>query len=291
MAARAVLSGIAMALAGTTPWALLSSANLKYWPVVPWSVPPTLLWLWFFWRYARGEGWPRSTDESRRMNLRANNFDDWGAAIFAGVFGLAAVVLLLRVMNRLVPVAQQQVPDISRIPGITLLLLLATSALVAGVVEEASFRGYMQAPIERRHGPVIAILVTGLFFGFLHFTHPEVTIAMMPYYIAVAAVYGMLAYFTNSILPSLVLHALGNFFSSLGLLVARDPRTIESPRPQSLIWETGLDSGFWVSLTALLLVTAGAVWAYSLLASVSRRNRELTTDAREATVATEIHPS
>lgn len=268
---RAVLSGIALALAGTTPWALLSSANLKYWPVVPWSVPPTLLWLWFFWRYARGEGSPSSTAEARRTNLRANDFPEWGAAIFAGMFGLAAVVLLLRVMNRLVPVPQQQVPDLSGIPGITLLLILAASALVAGVVEEASFRGYMQAPIERRHGPVIAILVTGVFFGFLHFSHPEVTLAMMPYYIAVAAVYGMLAYLTHSIMPSLVLHALGNFFSGLGLLVTRDPRTIESPRPQPLIWQTGTDSDFWVLVIALLLVTAGTVWAYSVLAEVARR--------------------
>ena len=268
---RAILSGLALAAVGTTPWALLSSANLKYWSLVPWSVPPTLLWLWFFWRYARGEGWPRSTTEARRVNLRANEVVDWGAAIFAGMFGLAAVVLLLRVMNRMVPVAQQQVPDISRIPGITLLLILATGALVAGVVEEAAFRGYMQSPIERRHGPVIASPVTGVLFGAMHFSHPEVTLAMMPYYVAVAAVYGMLAYLTNSILPSLVLHALGNFFGGIGLLFAGGPRPMESPPPQPLIWQTGPDSDFWLWTIAFLLVTAGAVWAYSMLASATRR--------------------
>ena len=64
------------------------------------------------------------------------------------------------------------------------------ASIVAGVVEEASFRGYMQGPIERRHGPVVAILVTGSVFGFAHFTHPEVTLILMPYYLAVAAIYG-----------------------------------------------------------------------------------------------------
>jgi membrane protease YdiL (CAAX protease family) len=34
------------------------------------------------------------------------------------------------------------------------------STLVAGVVEETAFRGYVQGGIERRHGPVVAILVT-----------------------------------------------------------------------------------------------------------------------------------
>lgn len=270
---RAVISGLALAVAGTTPWALLSWANLRYLPALPWSVPPTLLWLWLFWRYARGEGWPRSTSEARRTNLRANHFseDAWGAALLAGMLGLAGVVLLLRVMNRIVTVPQQQLPDLSRVPGITLLMILAMSALVAGIVEEASFRGYMQAPIERRHGPLIAILVTGVSFGLLHFSHPEVTMAMMPYYVAVAAVYGMLAYLTNSIMPSLVLHAAGNFFSGLGLLVSRDSRSMESPAPAPLILQTGLDQSFWILVVALLLVSAGAVWAYSVLAGVARR--------------------
>ena len=40
----------------------------------------------------------------------------------------------------------------------------------------------------------------------------------MPYYLAVAAVYGALAYFTNSILPSLVLHAGGNVLGAFDLL-------------------------------------------------------------------------
>lgn len=94
-------------------------------------------------------------------------------------------------------------------------------SIVAGVVEEAAFRGYLQGTIERRHGPVIAILVTGSIFGFAHFTHPEVTLVLLPYYLAVAAVYGALAYLTNSILPSLVLHAGGNMLSAFDLFHGR----------------------------------------------------------------------
>jgi hypothetical protein len=58
---RAVLTGLVVATAGTTPWAVLVSANTKHLSVVPWAVPPTALYLWLFWRYVRGAGWPRST--------------------------------------------------------------------------------------------------------------------------------------------------------------------------------------------------------------------------------------
>lgn len=152
----------------------------------------------------------------------------------------------------------------------TLLLILLMSAVVAGVVEEASFRGYMQGPIERRHGPVVAILVTGTLFGFLHFTHPEVTLVLMPYFLAVAAVYGTLTYLTNSILPALFLHAGGNFLSGLGILAGG--RDLETPTSAPLIWETGADASFWISFAALLVSAAAVVWAYSMLASVTRND-------------------
>jgi membrane protease YdiL (CAAX protease family) len=270
---RAVLTGLSLAVAGTTPWAVLVSANSKYWSGVPWAVPPTALYLWLFWRYVRGAGWPRSTAEVRRTNCRANRLseDVWGIALLAGGLGLVTVVLLQGVMNRLVTLPQQQDLDVSRYPLATVLLWVLMSAAVAGVVEETSFRGFMQGPIERRHGPVIAILVTGSLFGFAHFTHPEVTLILMPYYLAVAAVYGALACLTNSILPSLVLHAGGNVLGAFDLFARGRSEWQASSTPKPLIWEAGADASFWISLVAALVAGATAVWAYTTLASVSRR--------------------
>lgn len=147
-----------LATAGTVPWALLASANQRVWPSVPWAVPPTVLYLWLYWRYLGGAGWLRSTAEARRINRRANDLsgDVWGAALLAGTLGLVAVVLLVMVMGRLVALPQKQLPDLAPFPVVTLVCLLLTGAAVAGIVEEASFRGYMQRPIEQRHGPVVA---------------------------------------------------------------------------------------------------------------------------------------
>ncbi len=270
---RAVLAGLIVGAVGTTPWALLVSANFKYWSAVPWAVPPTALYLWLFWRYAQGAGWPRSTAEARRTNCRANRLSEevWGAALFAGGLGLVALVLLFGVVNRLVRLPAQPTEDLSHIPFMTLMTSLVMGSIVAGIAEEASFRGYMQSPIERRHGPVVAILVTGSLFGFAHFTHPEVTLILMPYYLAVAAIYGALAYLTNSILPSVVLHAGGNVLGYMDLLARGRAEWQASSSPKPLIWETGADASFWTSCVAVLAVGAVMVWAYDKLASIARK--------------------
>ena len=269
---RAVVAGTLVAAVGTVPWALLVSQNVKHWPAVPWAVPPTVLYLWLFWRYVRGAGWPRSTSDARRTTCRANPLttEVWGAALFAGIVGLVALMLFLAVVNRMVRLPSQPTDDLKQVPVLTLALCLLTSAAVAGIVEESAFRGYMQGPIERRHGPVAAILVTGSLFGFAHFTHPEVTVVLIPYYLAVAAIYGGLAYLTNSILPSLVLHAAGNVLSAMGSFLGGRAEWQAPSSPAPLIWESGADASFWISCVASLIVSAAAVRAYVSLARVAR---------------------
>jgi hypothetical protein len=146
--------------------------------------------------------------------------------------------------------------------------------VVAGVVEEASFRGYMQSPIERRHGPVAAILITGILFGVAHFTHPGVGLILMPYYVTVAAIYGSVAYLTNSIFPGMVLHAGGDVLSGSDLLLRGHSEWQSSSGPSASIWQTGIDAPFLVSFAVTVVVGAAAVWAYHSLAAMTRHNRE-----------------
>ena len=281
---RPVITGLAVAGAGTTPWALLVNANAKHWPTIPWAVVPTALYLWLFWRYIRGAGWPRSTAEARRTSCRANPLaeDVWVLSLLAGVLGLASLVLFMYVMNRLVMLPAQQAPDVSHLPLATLFAYLLMSAIVAGVVEEAAFRGYMQGGIERRHGPVVAILVTGGLFGFAHFSHPEVGLILLPYYLAVATVYGTLAYLTNSIYPSMVLHAGGNMLGSIGLFARGEAEWQAPATPKSLIWQSGADTSFWITCALLLILGTIAVCAYAALGSMARKHGIVATTARVA---------
>ena len=67
----------------------------------------------------------------------------WGPALLAGLLGLASVLLLQGVLSRLVTLPQQRDLDVSRYPAVTVLMWVVMSAVVAGIVEETSFRGYL----------------------------------------------------------------------------------------------------------------------------------------------------
>lgn len=223
---------------------------------------PVLVAWWLY--FARGRGWPARTAEARRIGGRANTVPDhlWGPALGAGALGLVATLLLQGVLARKVTLPRQQDLDPTQYPVITVFAWLVMSALVSGIVEETAFRGYLQGGIERRHGLTIAILVTGIIFGLSHFNHPEVGIALLPYYLAVAAVYGMLAAATNSTYPGIVLHGGGNLFSAFSFFVQGRSEWALVSSPPPTIWQGGLDGSFLANLAALVVVGAAAAWAY-----------------------------
>jgi len=262
---RAVVAGLAAGLVGTVAWAGLIAANTRYLPSVPWAAPVMAVILVAWWLYfARGWGWPEVTARARRLSGRANRMPDhlWGPALGAGALGLFATLLFQGVLARVVTLPQQQDLDPSRYPVITVAALVVMSAVVAGVVEETAFRGYIQGGIERRHGVTTAILVTGTLFGLSHFAHPEVGMVLLPFYLAVAAVYGLLAAATNSTYPSMVLHAGGNVFSVFSLFSQGRSEWQLTAVPAPTIWQAGLDASFLANLAALMIVGAIAALAY-----------------------------
>jgi membrane protease YdiL (CAAX protease family) len=280
---RAVLIGMLVVMVGTIPRNVMFWINLHHYSSVPWAVPLTAVYLWFLWRYLRGEGPPAETAELRRASLRANRISGrlWGWALLSGVLGLVALVFALRVANRMVVLPQQGVPDLSHVPKITVLSLLLMGAPVAGIIEESAFRGYMQGPIERRYGLFVAILITGTMFAVAHM---DFTPILWPYYVAVAAIYGTVAYATNSILPAIVLHTAGNIFSNLDLWLHGQAEWQASSGGAHLICHSGTDASFWISVAATSLVAAAAVWAYARLATVAgmQDNRRTAVDTTRA---------
>jgi membrane protease YdiL (CAAX protease family) len=204
--------------AGTIPRNILFAANLRVYPSIPWAVPATALYLFFFWRYLRGDRpFDDGTAAERRARLRANRLSArvWSWALLAGGLGIVALVLALRLANRFVPLPQQTLPpELALTPRVTVLSLLLMAAPVAGIVEETAFRGYMQGPIEERYGLIVAILITGTMFAVAHL---DFTPILWPYYVAVAAIYGSVTWLTKSILPAIVLHTAGNLYSNFDL--------------------------------------------------------------------------
>lgn len=266
---RAVLVGMIVLFVGTIPRNLVFAANLRFFAAVPWAVPATAVLLWLFWRYVRGDGPPASTADERRRSFRANRLPArvWTWALLAGGLGLVALVLALRVANRLVELPLQAVPELGQVPGSTMVALILMGAVIAGVVEESAFRGYMQRLIEQRYGLVVAILITGTMFAVAHL---DFTLMLWPYYVAVTAVYGAVAFLTDSILPSVVLHTGGNVYSNLYLWLYGRAEWQTTSGPADLVWSTGVDAAFLAVLIELVVATAAMAWGYRRLARVCR---------------------
>jgi membrane protease YdiL (CAAX protease family) len=82
--------------------------------------------------------------------------------------------------------------------------------VTAGVVEEVAFRGYMQTGIER-HDRQSAIWITSLVFVASHITQGMGAILVAgPGLFIASMLYGTLARRTGTILPGIVIHALGD---------------------------------------------------------------------------------
>ena len=195
----------------SVPWSVCAVANLRLFPRVPWAIPVTIVYLFLVTIYLGGRGWPASTRELRRRHLRARMPAPW-PSIWSLLAGGAAIAALWFVFAAVGGFEGQVTPGREATFGRTVLLAsVIVSAAVTAIGEEAGLRGFMQAPLEARLGPAPAIAATTVAFVVIHAGRGiSRLLYMSPFYVATGVVYGLLAYLTQSTLPSIVLHFLGD---------------------------------------------------------------------------------
>ncbi len=258
--ARAVVTGIPIGLVAANVWPLiLLNLGTPLASVVEIAFLAVYVW------WAAGGGWPHSLSAVRKANFRATQLSAqqwlWGAlaALTFAATVHAAIVLLFR----LVPFPAEAFHkgyDFSFIPSRSLQwLAVVVSALSAGVCEEVGFRGYMQRPIEAKHGPVVAILVSSLFFMLLHLNKDWALIGMVPIVFGAGALLGALARASGTLLFCM----LGHWSKDIGLF-AYWWTQIAGTFQQRPIAVTGLDAAFVVEV----IVFAGVLLV--LLAAMNR---------------------
>lgn len=231
---KAIFIGLVVSGAGTLPWVVLAGLNFKLLPSLPWSAAVMGCYLWLYWRYLNGWGWPHGTAVTRRADLRAHPLSGrlWRSSLLALMLGFGSVISIFLVVSRLVRVGFRPVPDVSAYPLPSVVGALLTTAVVAGVVEEAGFRGFMQAEIERRHGPRIAAWIVAIVFSLTHLTH-----GFLPAYLLAnaAASFALSAAVSRvgSIRPGIVVHAASDVLIPFWMW----SRRTHAPAP--LIWQSG----------------------------------------------------
>jgi membrane protease YdiL (CAAX protease family) len=264
-----IASEVIVSLGATVPgFAVIF--NLKTSPRVPWMAIVTAGWLWFFWRYLSGHGWPRSTAEARRRDLRGGPLSPrtWMWALVAGTLGITSTIAMAFATARLANLPRDAFASpisLAHYPTLTVLCAIACISATAGVVEEAGFRGFLISPIQRRHGWTVAILVSGIMFWLdHHLSHAYATIAFLPFFVAISVVHGLLVKYSGSIRPSAVLHAMADFIV-IPITYGLVGTFVITPLSQ-----TGFDRQFGICVGVMLVCAVAFVPALKQVGVASR---------------------
>ena len=267
---RAVAGGLLVQVVGFALLVSILPLNLRFLPEVPWALLPLGVALWAYWSYFGGRGWPRGTADVRRRLRRSHPVPRGPRAtlVVAGSLFSATVILiavLQYALRELPPEALGLVTSLSSLPLWTSVPLALGAALFVGVGEELSFRGYMQVPIENRHGPWLGLTVPALVFAAAHGLDPLI----LPLFFVVSIGWSYLAWSVDSIRPGIVFHTVVDSVGFLwGIFRLEDLQRIME---YSLI-DQGLTPGYGVLLSVTLILTASTVVALAALHRTARRD-------------------
>jgi membrane protease YdiL (CAAX protease family) len=225
-----------------------------------------VLFLW----WAAGNGSPVRTQAARAAAFRRGpvSQNQWFWGVFAPLLFAVTVHSSIVLLFRFVPfplAAFRQGYDLSFIPTLPLKwLAVIVSATSAGVCEETGFRGYMQRPIEQRHGAPIAILISSLFFTAVHMTKAWALLGMVPIVLGAGILLGLLAWSSKSLIPGII----GHVVMDIGLFaywwsgIAGDFRELP-------ISQTGIDQPFLIACTVFVLSLLAVLLAIKRLRRIS----------------------
>jgi membrane protease YdiL (CAAX protease family) len=263
---RAVLTGLLIGLGAANVWPVLL-ATLG----MPLAAGAEVLFLALYLAWAAGNGPPKTWRLVRAESFRARRLTgaDWLWGLIAAVSFAATVHAAMVVLFRLVPFPAAEFRlgyDLSGVHGAVMRwLVIVISAASAGICEETGFRGYMQQPIEGRHGPLVAILISSVLFTLLHLNKGWALVGMVPIVFGAGLLLGTLAWASRT----LVFAMIGHTIMDVGLFAywwTQIAGTF-SARPIS---ETGMDRSFSIACVVLATATLVTLVAIARLGSLQR---------------------
>lgn len=157
--------------------------------------------------------------------------------------------------------------------ALSLVLLGLVFAGATGFVEELAFRGYVFQNLGRDLPLWVAMLITGVLFGLLHFTQPQFGVILIVQAVAVSTVWVFCRLSTGTLWLAIGWHAAWNWMedSVIGFTSAHTPDYghallhLKLLRPDSLVLPEQGPLGFVIQLLGILVL---ALW-------IQRRRRRL----------------
>ncbi|MFL5298181.1 MAG: CPBP family intramembrane glutamic endopeptidase [Phenylobacterium sp.] len=258
----AAAAALAITAVGQGVWGALALVNAKVSPAIPWAPAVMLVLLPLLLGVLGGKIGPRAGAEARRalLPLKAVSGQVWVWSLIAGACGIAAIAFLWITLGELFPAAPNLLPDIGRMPRLTVLAFLGMGVVAAPLSEECAFRGYAMGMIRKVMPEGWALVLVSVMFALVHLTQGFYATKLLVYVLA-GLMFGFTAWRAGSLIPAMVVHSAADltFFT---LVWPNDAH-----RPHVSLAAAGQE--FWLQAAAALVLGALALAAYARLAQVT----------------------
>jgi len=247
---RSILIGFGVTTLGVVIWGLMVT-NIP----LAWSFVPMGAILILYWMYFSGKWNPSTTRVFRRFCMRHTKLKRpvwiWGlvGAFFLFILWHSCLIFTFRIVE-FQPEIFKIFRDINTSPSWTSWSLILMGSLVAGICEEIGYRGYMQAPLEQKYGPVAGISITSLVFVVVHLHQAWASGPVLVQLFVTSFMIGYLAYATKSLIPGIIAHVtldIINFSYWWSDVIGTFER-----KPISM---TGVDNHFIITVMVVVLST------------------------------------
>jgi hypothetical protein len=176
-----------------------------------------IVFLWAYLKFFSGNWSVKRTDVIMRARFRSVNLRTsvwkWsiGAALLFVVIVQSSFVITFRLTEFPAQKFTADYKILDTMPVWAAWVVLTAGSIIAGICEETGFRGYMQAPLEKKYGPFTAILITSVMFTLVHMSHSWAK-PILPHIFFASILLGILAWKTNSIIPGIIGHSILDIF-------------------------------------------------------------------------------
>jgi len=249
---RAILTGFIISTIGVVTWAIMGTSL-----PMPWSFLLMIGILWAYLKYFSG-----SWGKEKSRKIRASSFREtrlsrrtWVLSILSIAFIVlieqSGLVVTFRMMEFPADRFSSEYDFIENLPVWMAWLGIIMISAVAGICEEVGFRGYMQAPLEKRYSPLLSIAIVSVVFVLVHL-HQAWSGPILMHIFFISVLFGSVAYFSGSLIPGIIAHFIMDicnfafWWTDLGGQF--DQKTIST---------TGVDTHFiiWLLLLVLSIVS------------------------------------
>ncbi|WP_271765982.1 CPBP family intramembrane glutamic endopeptidase [Aquimarina algiphila] len=164
--------------------------NLKYFPKYGISLIPVLIMLYVYWKIINKWN-PFTNKDDIKIRFKFNILDKKNilSVLGLGIFTLTTIYFSYIIFDIDNSPQLGFIKSFSDYNAITAIPLLLGLALTAGIVEEVTYRGFMQNTTHRKYSKLVSYLVIGILFSIVHFLPLEL---ILPY-ILISIAYSFIA--------------------------------------------------------------------------------------------------